>query len=215
MEPPMPEESGPPQATWRLHADSVSYIWKSTRQVFGNKLWVSDMMESFPQELQDDIEGRGGDFFDLVIDASQDYSLGQDPSLIFPAFQREMATFGVVLEFEPHPRHGDVVARAHEIEAGRPVPGPAAYLLDAATVEYLWLGVGTRSSYLKDRLPDDLLDDIEMASGGEAFLVLDDIADDLGKDADPSLWFLGLRKLCAGLGIEVGFADHPEHGDVL
>jgi hypothetical protein len=211
----MPDESGSPQVSWHLDAETVSYIWKSTRQVIGNKLWVSDMMDSFPQELQDEIDGRGGDFFDVVIDAAHGYSLGVDPSMIFAAFQREMATFGVNLEFAPHPRHGDVVARARDIEAGRPVPGPGAYILDAATVDNLWSAVESHSDYVKDRLPEDLLDDVEMASGGEAFLVLSGITDDLPKDADPSLWFSGLRKVCAGLGIEVGFADHPEHGDLL
>jgi hypothetical protein len=213
-----------PAAVWPVDHADVCTIWSSTLTVFGNSLWHQDVDEALDtdeyREYVDLVEDRSGQsLFDCVLDAVAGLHPG-DPSEVFAVLHRAFLGYGVELRFADHYRYGDVLARAAAIAAGvRVAEPPRSHHLDAAAVAAIWSDAENHG-YDDDFRPHesfdaDLCDDLAYAAGGEVFLSTTEIVRAFTDDTDPSRYFQGLQRYGAEHGIEITFAPHPEHGDVL
>ncbi|MGW7201303.1 hypothetical protein [Streptomyces chryseus] len=111
--------SGYETTVWEFDTEQVEQIWRDTREVFGNKLWMEGMLYGvFYEKWQQEAEERSGtEFSDVLVSMVEGLSPG-DPSEVFAVFRRGFARYGITMAFAPHPHHGDVLERARRIEAG-------------------------------------------------------------------------------------------------
>jgi hypothetical protein len=213
--------------TWVLDRDRVQYIWHETAEVFGNKLWVESMLGNdsgfTPEWRQEMARRKGGDFFDVLVEACSGLGNDDDPSLVFLALQETFGRYSVTLELEPHPWHGDVIARALRLrEAGhtRPDYPPVTWRLDEDRVVSLWDDIENEGpeSAVEFMLDDQEADELTLRGEIEVGIALESAVEHLDEEADPSLTFLALHAYFRDPyngNVTFEFAPHPEHGDVL
>jgi len=208
---------------WLVEHEDVCTIWTATRQVFGNSLWHSDVDEALDtdryRQFVDLVEARSGQsLFDCVLDAVAGLYPG-DPSEVFAALHRAFTAWGVDLQFSDHYRYGDVLARAAAVAGGAAVEQPArVHHVDEDVVVDIWDAAVNHG--LEDFRPDDfydgdLMDDLETVYGAPITSLTRLLVEDHDADADPSLFFRNLHRFGTDRGIEITFAPHPEHGDLL
>jgi hypothetical protein len=218
----MPQDLDP-TVIWPVDHAAVCTIWRSTREVFGNKLWHGDVDEvldtdEYARYVAVVEERSGQSLFDCVMDAVAGL-YPADPSEVFAALHTAFAGYGVELRFAPHHRHGDLLARAAAVKAGTPPPAaPRQHRLDETTVDGIW--TAAEDYGYEDFRPDewydeDLLDDLQAVSEDEPLLITSRLVDGFTEDTDPSLFFRALHRYGRANGIDIRFAPHPEHGDVL
>ncbi|MFE9093305.1 hypothetical protein [Streptomyces sp. NPDC007264] len=216
----MDHNGGGGTTVWEFDTEQVKQIWRDTREVFGNKLWIEGMLYNvFYEEWQREAEERSGtDFFDLLVSTVAGQDPG-DPSEVFAAFRRGFAQYGITTVFAPHPDHGDVLERARRIEAGESLPEPGPWHLDESYVTEVWDDLAEDltdgGQAMADSFPEQLLDAFELATRDSAFCAIERMLDDLAEGDDPSQAFAGLRELAAAHGIELTFAPHPRWGDLI
>jgi hypothetical protein len=210
--------------TWILDGDRVKFIWHETAEVFNSDFWFESLCadRAIRSEWQAEITRRAGsDFFDVLCDV-RDGLVGPDPSLVFLSLKETFARYGVNLDVEPHPWHGDVIARALELRAGRYTPkdGPVTFRIDQDRVVWRWTEIerhGTKSSF-EDSLTEQEDDELAMRSDIEVRIAMSVAVKHLARFDDPSLVFLAVHEYFldpGNGGVTFEFAPHPEHGDVL
>jgi len=206
----MPDDA--PPLTWTLTTEQVEFIWKETREVFGNKLWFESMMyarEGIPAEWQDELERRSGqDIVDTLTEAVGDLR-DPDPSLVFLGLRDTFARYGITLDVAPHPIHGDVLERARGLTAtgrSRPPYGPVVWRLDAACLASLRSAIetsrrdtrreiqaGTVADALADCLGDARADELSLRCGEELRIAVYIAANKVPPDADADTVLLAMR----------------------
>jgi hypothetical protein len=212
--------------TWTLDRRRVEFIWHETAEVFGNSMWIDSICggKGIPDEWQRELARRkGGSFFSVLVEAIGDLSPDDDPSLVFLALQETCLRYGVTLLVEPHPRHGDVIARAEGLRAGsrsRPERGPVTWAVEEERVVTLWNEIGAfgPGHAVVVLLDEEERDELTLRGGIEVGIALEDAVRHVDEDADPSLTFLALHDYFRDPGkggVTLEFAPHPEHGDVL
>jgi hypothetical protein len=225
----MPDDA--PPLTWTLTTEQVEFMWKETREVFGNKLWFESMLYAdigLPAEWQDELERRAGaDIMDVLIEAVGDLR-DPDQSLVFLGLHDTFARYGITLDGTWHPIHGDLLARADAlVEAGesRPAYAAATWHLDAGCVARLWdLFDLTRrdEGRIADAWPTVLgparADELSLRCGEELRIAVYIATNSAGPDVDPAVALTALRDWFAHPyhgQVTLEYAPHPEHGDVL
>ena len=117
--------------TWTMDPAQVEFIWKQSREVFGNKLWFERMLygPGLPAPWQEELTRRAGEgIMEVLLEAVGDLR-EPDPSLVFlglrDAFARAhretgRSSFGKVLTVEQVPAALEAFAR---IAGGAPWDG--------------------------------------------------------------------------------------------
>jgi hypothetical protein len=216
--------------TWTMDAAQVEFIWKESREVFGNKLWFESMLygPGLPEPWQRELARRSGEnIMEVVLEAVGDLR-EPDPSLVFLGLHDTFARYRVTLEIPPHPIHGDLLARARGLVAAgasRPTYAPAVWHLDGEDVAALWQASYTPGSQhrrfadiFEGCLGDVRADELSLRYGGEIPVAVYSALHDLAQDADPSLTLLALREYFADRyhgAVTLEYAPHPMHGHVL
>jgi hypothetical protein len=214
--------------TWTLDSERVEFIWNETEEVFGNSMWFDSICtdEGIPEEWQDEIAQRAeADFFDVVGAAVGDLDPADaDPSLVFLGLREMFGQYGVTLDVEPHPWHGDVIARAQERRAGGPPQrdyAPVTWTVNEERVVRLWEDIknfGPGDAAAGMFLYPSQEDELRLRGREAANSALRRAVGDVDRWADPSLTYLALheyfRQPYHG-EVTFEFAPHPEYGDVL
>jgi hypothetical protein len=211
--------------TWTLDSDRVKFIWRETAELSGNR-WFDSLCEdwAFREEWQTEIARRAGsDFLDVLHDAKDPLNRFDDPSLSLLALKETFAQYGVTLEMEPHPWHGDVIARALELRAaGRSGPeyGPATWRIDRDRVVWRWEAIeryGNPSDF-EDILTEPEMDELTLRGDLEVRIRMNMAVEHINRFEDPSLTFLAVHEYFRDPrhgDVTFEFEPHPEHGDVL
>jgi hypothetical protein len=219
----MPDDA--PPLTWTMTRDQVEWIWKETREVFGNKLWFESMMyadDGIPEEWQEELARRSGqDIVDTLTEAVGDLR-DPDPSLVFRGLHDTFARYGITLNIRSHPVHGDVLERARElVDSGvsRPAYGPVTWNLDAECVASLRdaIEVSDRdSAEVADALADCLgarrADELSLRCGEELRIAVYIAMNKAPADADTGDVLLAMRDWFASPyhgQVTLEYAPHP------
>jgi hypothetical protein len=211
--------------TWTLDQDRVKFIWRETIAVFGDGTWMQSVRgdKGIPHEWQDEIARRGGsEFSDVIFEAVGRLTRDHDPGLVLLALRDTFGRYNVILDIEPHPWHGDVIARALDLRAAgrtRPEYAPVTWWFDEDRVVRMW-------DHVRWSSPDDImcelseqeLDELALRRGLGIGVLMSVATDHLKTSVDPSVAFLAVHDYFHGPDngdVAFEFAPHPEHGDVL
>jgi hypothetical protein len=204
--------------TWTFTVKQVETVWRDTRQVFGNKLWIESMLyDVFPPEWQQELEQRAGRDFRDVLGEAVDGLGGDDPSLVFLAFQRTFGGYGVVTEYARHPLHGDVLKRGLRVESTGTEPDePQRWLLPEPAFHELCTDISGAqrdeeliAESFAVQLSERQLDELERRYGGELSELAYAVVADLTAGDGPEVVVAGIQQALADLGITLEFRGVP------